>query len=149
MKQTVKNPVGLTKLGGSDNSPSKKLETFDSKSSTAIVEFFTKEFTANCPITKAPDFYTLKIKYKPGDRFIESKSLKLYLRTFREEGAFIETLVRQIEDDIIDACKPEFILVELEMAPRGGISMKATVGHKFDPVVEMYTPINMGPKGGV
>ena len=146
-KQKTSSTEGLTLLGASKNVPTKKLETFGSNSSTAIVEFFTKEFTANCPMTHQPDFYTLRIKYKPSDRFIESKSLKLYLWTFRETGNFIETLVAQIEDDIISACKPEWVFVELEMAPRGGIAMKASIGHKMTDI-GMYSPIDLGPRGG-
>ena len=149
MKKNVpQSTEGLTLLGVTKNVPSRKLETFDSNSSTAVVEFFTKEFTANCAVTAQPDFYTLRIRYKPNAKYIESKSLKMYLWSYRDTNAFIETLVRMIEDDIIAAAHPEWIFVELEMSPRGGISMKCSIAHKYDPVLDFYNPIELGPKGG-
>lgn len=84
------------------------------------------EFTALCPKTGQPDFYDLEICYEPDKSCVESKSLKLYLFTFRDTGAFCEKLAAQICKDFVAACSPFYCEVSLTMRPRGGIGMTAS-----------------------
>ncbi|MBI5814910.1 MAG: NADPH-dependent 7-cyano-7-deazaguanine reductase QueF [Nitrospinae bacterium] len=80
------------------------------------------EFTSLCPITGQPDFATIVIDYRPGKKCVESKSLKLYLMSFRMHGEFHESCVNRIANDLIDLLKPDWIRVEGRFTPRGGIS---------------------------
>lgn len=88
------------------------------------VRFVCPEFTALCPITGQPDFATLYIDYIPGERMVESKSLKLYLFSFRSHGAFHEDCVNIIMDDLIALMDPKYIEVYGDFSPRGGISIE-------------------------
>jgi 7-cyano-7-deazaguanine reductase len=81
------------------------------------------EFTSLCPITGQPDFATIKIDYIPGEKMVESKSLKLYLFSFRNHGAFHEDCVNIIMKDLIQLMEPKYIEVTGLFAPRGGISI--------------------------
>lgn len=108
-----------------------ELETFptpvtaigDGKSpGVAVVIFETDEFTAMCPVTEQPDAYRLKIMYGPGEKCIESKSLKLYLWGFRDRGAFAEALAVEIADDIHLATGAIWTKVKLDQSTRGGIT---------------------------
>lgn len=76
-------------------------------------------------MTGQPDFSTIVIEYEPDGRCIESKSLKLYLWTYREEGAFCEALSKEIAADIMDAAHPKYVKVTVRQAPRGGIAIDA------------------------
>ncbi|RMG91202.1 MAG: preQ(1) synthase [Chloroflexi bacterium] len=86
--------------------------------------------TAFCPVTHQPDFYTVKIQYAPNEQCIESKSLKLYLQSFRGEGKFAEQLASEIAQDIHVQVRPDWVRVVLTQHVRGGIELKAiaTVG---------------------
>ncbi len=90
------------------------------------IEFNCPEFTALCPITAQPDFGTLTIRYVPDQRCVESKSLKLYLFSFRNQGAFAERIANRILDDIVAACAPRRAEVTGQFTPRGGISITVT-----------------------
>ena len=81
------------------------------------------EFTSLCPITSQPDFATIHINYMPGKRIVESKSLKLYLFSFRNHGAFHEDCVNIIMKDLVALMEPKYIEVWGEFTPRGGISI--------------------------
>ena len=81
------------------------------------------EFTSLCPITGQPDFATIKIDYIPGEKMVESKSLKLYLFSFRNHGAFHEDCVNIIMKDLIRLMDPKYIEVTGLFTPRGGISI--------------------------
>ena len=126
---------GLTLLGSSTryhDSPDKaKLETF--KNSCADrdywIHFECPEFTALCPITRQPDFGTITIEYIPDQQCLESKSLKLYLFSFRNYGAFHEEAVNRILDDIVKVCKPRKARVIGNFNPRGGIAITVTAEH--------------------
>lgn len=83
------------------------------------------ELTAVCPTTGQPDFYTVEIKYIPDQYYLESKSLKFYLWSFRDLGYHCESLSKQIADDIIEAIDPKYIKVTLVQSVRGGITLKA------------------------
>ena len=80
------------------------------------------EFTSLCPITKQPDFATISIEYSPDQLCVESKSLKLYLFSYRNEGSFHEAIVNRIARDLFDLMKPHFIEVEGQFSARGGIT---------------------------
>ena len=94
--------------------PQKHLETFDNPSPGRDYEirFDCPEFTCLCPLTGQPDFATIRIHYVPDLRCIELKSLKLYLWSFRDEGAFHERVTNQIADDLIAALHPRHLRVE-------------------------------------
>ena len=81
------------------------------------------EFTCVCPLTGQPDFAKLKIQYIPDKYVLESKSLKLYLRAFRNEGTFHEHVVNVILDDIVSALAPRSCKVTADFAVRGGIGI--------------------------
>jgi len=88
------------------------------------------EFTCLCPKTGQPDFATIRIRYVPGARCIELKSLKLYLWSFRDEGAFHEDVINRILDDLVLACAPKFMRVAGDFNVRGGIHTTVTVEYK-------------------
>ena len=101
------------------------LETFQNKhpENDYWVQFNCPEFTSLCPITGQPDFAVIKIMYIPGERMVESKSLKLYLFSFRNHGDFHEDCVNIIMKDLIRLMDPKFIEVIGLFTPRGGISI--------------------------
>lgn len=80
------------------------------------------EFTSLCPKTGQPDFATIVIEYIPDKLCIELKSLKLYLNSYRDEGIFFESVTNKILDDLVEVCKPRYMLVTAEFNVRGGIS---------------------------
>lgn len=103
------------------------LETFPNPG-VAYVELTSDELAAICPVTGQPDLYVATIEYEPQDLCLESKSLKLYLATFRNEGHFCEALAVRIRDDVAKALGlgPERVTVTLEQKARGGITIVAT-----------------------
>lgn len=100
------------------------------------VTFTAPEFTTLCPKTGQPDFATLTIRYIPGERLVESKSLKLYLFGFRNHGDFHEDVVNVIYDDLTQLLHPRYMEVYGKFAPRGGISIDPFVnggsGEKYE-----------------
>ena len=104
------------------------LETFPNPG-VEVVSMTSDELTAVCPITGQPDFYTATIEYQPGERCLESKSLKLYLARFRDQGAFCEALAVQIRDEVAVALELDGaeVHVTLVQKARGGISITARV----------------------
>ena len=103
------------------------LETF-ANPGVSRVEMSSDELTAVCPVTGQPDLYVATIEYWPGRSCIESKSLKLYLNRYRNEGHFCEALAVKIRDDVAEAVElpPEKVRVTLEQKSRGGIVITAT-----------------------
>ncbi len=95
----------------------------------ATVEFTTNELTATCPITGQPDFYELKLSYRPKEALIESKSLKLYLWGFRDRGIFAEDLAATLLKDLVTACDPVEMTVDLTQQVRGGLQIRTVVRH--------------------
>jgi 7-cyano-7-deazaguanine reductase len=85
------------------------------------VEITVPEFTSLCPMTGQPDFATIKIKYRPRKKCVESKALKLYLGSFRQHGEFHEACVQRISRDLIELLDPRNLSVIGEFTPRGGI----------------------------
>ena len=120
---------GLQKLGkkveySTDYDPT-VLETFENlhQDNDYWVQFNCPEFTTLCPITGQPDFAEIKILYIPGERMVESKSLKLYLFSFRNHGDFHEDCVNTIMKDLVKLMEPKYIEVYGLFLPRGGISI--------------------------
>jgi 7-cyano-7-deazaguanine reductase len=103
------------------------LETFPNPG-VSNVELTSDELVAVCPITEQPDMYVAAIEYTPGDRCLESKSLKLYLSSFRNEGVFCEALAVKIRDDVAQALGLDAggVRVKLTQKARGGITITAT-----------------------
>lgn len=112
--------------------PSKDLETFPNPSPDRDykITFSCPEFTCICPRTGQPDFATFRISYVPDELCIELKSLKLYLWSFREEGAFHEAVTNRILDDLVDACQPRRMRIVGDFYPRGGIHTVVTVNYR-------------------
>lgn len=129
--QTMGPPTrGLTVLGSkttvySDQYTPAILEAFDNRhpENDFFVKFNCPEFTSLCPITGQPDFATLYISYIPDRKMVESKSLKLYLFSFRNHGAFHEDCVNIIMKDLIKLLSPRYIEVWGKFMPRGGLSI--------------------------
>jgi 7-cyano-7-deazaguanine reductase len=128
MSETRKNE-GLHQLGQktqySMNYAPEVLETFENlhQDNDYWVQFNCPEFTTLCPITGQPDFAEIKILYIPGERMVESKSLKLYLFSFRNHGDFHEDCVNTIMKDLVKLMQPKYIEVVGIFTPRGGISI--------------------------
>ncbi len=112
--------------------PQKHVDTFQNPRPERDYEvrFDCPEFTCLCPLTGQPDFATLRIRYVPDELCVELKSLKLYLWSYRDEGAFHERVVNQIADDLIRALGPRALRIEGEFNVRGGISTTVVVEHK-------------------
>ena len=106
---------------------------WDHKEADATVEFTTNELTATCPITGQPDFYELMLSYRPKASLLESKSLKLYLWGFREEGIFAEDLAATLLADLAGACDPREMTVDLTQQVRGGLKIRTVVRHRGEP----------------
>jgi len=101
------------------------LESFGNKHPERdyMVKFNCPEFTSLCPITGQPDFATVYISYIPDERLVESKSLKLYLFSFRNHGAFHEDCINMILKDLVSLMNPKYIEVWGKFLPRGGLSI--------------------------
>ena len=112
--------------------PSKTLETFDNpnpqRDYTIRIEM--PEFTCLCPKTGQPDFATLQLEYVPDKLCVELKSLKLYIWSFRDEGAFHEAVTNQILDDLVNATDPNFMRLTAEFNVRGGIYTNVVAEHR-------------------
>jgi len=107
-------------------------DTFPAPATVTRVVLQSDEFTSVCPITSQPDWYEIKIDYRPDKLCLESKSLKLYLQKFRNEGIFGESLSALIADEIFQALEPHEVIVILHQKPRGGISITSTAERKKD-----------------
>ncbi len=131
------NTEGLTLLGGGslpnvDRPSTSLLETFPNPAPGRDYEicFTSNEFTSLCPITAQPDFATyINISYIPKERCIESKALKLYFHSFRNQGIFAEGIVNLILDDLVLVLNPHSLNVIGEFAPRGGIGLRVEASY--------------------
>jgi 7-cyano-7-deazaguanine reductase len=125
--ETTQRDSEFVALGSPGSSAYAGLETFPNPG-VSRVEMTSDELTAVCPITGQPDLYTATIAYEPSERCLESKSLKLYLMTFRDQGHFCEALAVQIRDDVAEALglPAERIRVTLVQKARGGITITAS-----------------------
>lgn len=122
-------------LLGQPAAPQRQLETFPNRhpERSYVVRLETDEFTCLCPATRQPDFATITIEYVPAQRILESKSLKLYLWSFRDEGVFHEHVANTILDDVVDALAPRWCRVTGDFAVRGGIGIEVTAQHGEPP----------------
>ena len=111
--------------------PSKALDVFPNPkpSRDYTIRIESPEFTCLCPKTGQPDFATLELEYIPDDLCVELKSWKLYLWSYRDEGAFHEKVTNQILDDLVAACSPRFMEIRGEWYVRGGITTWVTASH--------------------
>ena len=130
MTTTGSDLEGLTLLGR-EAKPSKKLETFPNHhpGRRYVVTLQTDEFTCVCPATGQPDFATITIQYTPDQKILESKSLKLYLSSYRNEGVFHEHVCNQILDDLVAALDPHWLKVTGAFKVRGGIGITVEAEH--------------------
>jgi 7-cyano-7-deazaguanine reductase len=140
---------GLTHLGAStnyryDNPTPQTLETFPNPNPGVdfVIRLIATEFTSLCPITGQPDYGSLIIDYIPDARCVESKSLKLYLVSYRNHGSFHESCVNTIADDLANLLAPKFLRVFGDFNPRGGIAIKPMV-ERLGPTMERAAAIGL------
>ena len=135
MAKAARKKKELTLLGRSETSvphaPSVEiLETFENPAERLYwIRFESSDFTSLCPITGQADFAVIQIEYQPGARCLETKSLKFYLASYRNERAFNEAVTNRILEDLVDACDPLHMIVRAEFASRGGVSLTITASH--------------------
>ena len=112
--------------------PSKELEIFDNPNPERdyTIRIRLPEFTCLCPKTGQPDFATLDLEYVPEKSCIELKSLKMYIWSFRDEGAFHEAVTNEILSDLAKACDPRFMRLTAEFNVRGGVYTSVVTEHK-------------------
>ena len=117
--------------------PSKTLETFPNPAPRRdyVIKFDCPEFTCLCPKTGQPDFATIRIRYVPDQHLVELKSLKLYLWSFRQEGAFHEDVTNRILNDFVTAANPRWLEVTGDFNVRGGIKTEVRVTHGKRPEI--------------
>jgi len=116
----------------SSKEPSKQLDVFPNPkpSRNYTIRIDSPEFTCLCPKTGQPDFATLKLEYIPDQLCVELKSWKLYLWSFRDEGAFHEDVTNRILDDLVTALAPRFMRLSAKFNVRGGVYTEVTAEHK-------------------
>ena len=112
--------------------PSKALESFPNPSPERdyLIRMHIPEFTCLCPMTGQPDFATLFLDYVPDRKCVELKSLKLYVWSFRNEGAFHEAVTNRICDDLVRLLSPRFLRLAARFFVRGGIFTSVVVEHR-------------------
>jgi 7-cyano-7-deazaguanine reductase len=125
MKKRNPTRASLTQLGRGPSKPIRKLEAFPNSypKRDTVITFNCDEFTCLCPITGQPDFATLEISYIPNKLVLESKSLKLYLWTYRDVGIFHENVCNELLDALSAFLKPRWIRVVGRFYARGGIGI--------------------------
>ncbi|MGI8663846.1 MAG: preQ(1) synthase [Acidimicrobiales bacterium] len=116
----------LRYLGQLARGPIEHLECFPAPQGCTLVRFTCDEVTSLCPVTGQPDFSTVQIDYTPNLSCIESKSLKLYLWSFRDRAAFCEALAVEIAEEVRRAAEPLHVKVCVTQSVRGGITTEAT-----------------------
>lgn len=114
--------------------PTKELEVFENpqQEDDYTIRIQVPEFTCLCPKTGQPDFAELTLEYIPDKLCVELKSLKLYVWSFREEGAFHEDVTNQIQKDLVDATRPRFMRLTAKFNVRGGIYTTVVVEHRAE-----------------
>jgi len=112
--------------------PSKTLDTFPNPAPQRdfVIHMEVPEFTCLCPMTGQPDFATIVVDYIPDGRCVELKSLKLYMWSYRDEGAFHEAVTNGILDDLVAATEPRFMRVTAKWYVRGGIFTNVIAEHR-------------------
>jgi 7-cyano-7-deazaguanine reductase len=122
----------LTVLGHPVQEPIAHVECFPAPAGCTRVRFLTEELASVCPVTHQPDLSSVVIDYEPAGSCVESKSLKLYLWSFRDRPIFAEALAVEIADEIMAAAHPARVTVTLTQRPRGGITVEATASRDAD-----------------
>ena len=124
--------------------PSKQLEVFDNPQTDKdyTIRISVPEFTCLCPKTGQPDFATLDIEYVPDQSCIELKALKMYVWSYRDEGAFHEAVTNKILADLVAACEPRFMRLTAEFNVRGGIYTTVVAEHRH-PGWEAAAPVQL------
>jgi len=114
------------------SAPSKKLDTFinPNQGRDYTIKITLPEFTCLCPKTGQPDFAKLFLEYVPHKKCVELKSLKMYIWSFRDEGAFHETVTNQILDDLVNAINPKYMKLKAVFNVRGGVYTTVVCDHK-------------------
>jgi 7-cyano-7-deazaguanine reductase len=115
----------LTILGNTVRHPVEHVEVFPAPAHVTLVRFTNDELNSMCPVTQQPDLSTVVIEYVPADWCVESKSLKLYLWSFRDRAVFAEALAAEIAAEIMLSARPQSVKVTLTQRPRGGIEVQA------------------------
>lgn len=116
---------GLTVLGRTVQHAIDHVEVFPAPANVSLVRFVTDELASMCPVTRQPDLSRVVIEYVPNGHCVESKSLKLYLWSFRDRAVFAEALAAEIAGEIMATAEPRSVRVELVQRPRGGIEVSA------------------------
>ena len=117
--------TNLTVLGHTVRHAIDHLECFDAPEHVTTVRFTTDEVMSVCPVTEQPDISSMVLEYRPDQRCIESKSLKLYLWSFRDRKVFCEALAAEIAGEVVRAADPHEVTVTLRQQARGGIVIEA------------------------
>jgi len=115
----------LTVLGRQVRHPIDHVECFPAPAHVTEVRATSEEVASRCPVTDQPDLATVVIDYAPDRSCVESKSLKLYLWSFRDRAVFAEALAADIATEIFDTARPHWVRVRLTQRPRGGITVEA------------------------
>ena len=121
----------FTILGKTVAEPQKHLETFPTPKGVTRVVLESDEVTSLCPVTGQPDWEKVRIEFIPGPLCLESKSLKLYFWSFRDEGHFCEALSALVAQDVAEAIKPKWIKVTVSQKSRGGITITSEAEFSF------------------
>lgn len=124
--------------------PSKLLETFENPQAERdyTIRIEIPEFTCLCPKTGQPDFATLLLEYVPSERCVELKALKMYVWSYRDEGAFHEAITNRILEDLVAATDPRFMRLTARFNVRGGIYTTVVVEHR-DPDWKASLPVHL------
>lgn len=117
---------GLSILGATVRHPIEHVECFPAPEGCTSVRFSSDELASVCPVTGQPDLSGVVIEYGPGPSCVESKSLKLYLWSFRDRAVFAEALAAEIAAEIMAAATPHWVRVTVTQRPRGGIELSTT-----------------------
>lgn len=129
-------PAPLTLLGKTSEYPNHpdnaKLECFPLDPPCPIITFHTKEFTSLCARTKQPDYGEITITYQPGVKALESKSLKLFLGSYRNVPMFYEFITKDILERLVQGVDPVWMEITCEMNPRGGIALISTLRFPYE-----------------
>jgi 7-cyano-7-deazaguanine reductase len=124
--------------------PSKELETFDNPrpGRDYTIRIRMPEFTCLCPKTGQPDFAELLLEYVPNEKCVELKALKMYIWSFRDEGAFHEDVTNQMLDKLAEITQPKFMRLTADFNVRGGIYTKVVAEHR-DPDWQAPAPVQL------
>ncbi len=116
------------------NQPSKELHTFDNPQPERdfTIRIDIPEFTCLCPMTGQPDFATLQLEYIADQHCVELKSLKMYMWSYRDEGAYHEAVTNRILDDLVKATAPRFMRLTAKFNVRGGIYTEVIAEHRAE-----------------